>query len=178
MAPSSVGKPLVMTSPPPNHFEEEFRREMLMTPPVASPMLAGIPPVTTCTSSMADFGRALDPRTLIPSMYTHVDDGRAPRMEMPPPVPAVLAPATVVAMDAAERPGILSMSSRVMVPPDAPPSLSINGTVYSTTSASSIMTPAESSAFTNWILFAVILTPVIFWLWYPTKLTSTSYVPG
>ena len=82
-------------------------------------------------------------------------------MEMPPPVPAVLAPATVVAIEAAERPGILSMSSRVTVPPDAPPSLSINGTVYSTTSASSIITPAESSAFTKEILFAVIFTPVI-----------------
>ena len=99
-------------------------------------------------------------------------------MEMPPPVPAVLAPATVVAIEAAERPGILSMSSRVTVPPDAPPSLSINGTVYSTTSASSIITPAESSAFTKEILFAVIFTPVILRLWYPTKLKSTSYVPG
>ena len=99
-------------------------------------------------------------------------------MEMPPSVPAVLAPATVVAMAFAERPGILSMSSRVTVLPDAPPSLSINGTVYSTTSASSIITPADRSLLTNWILFAAILTPVIFRDWYPTKLNNTSYVPG
>ena len=36
------------------------------------------------------------------------------------------------------------------------------------------MTPAPSSALTNWILLAVILTPVTFFDWYPTKLKSTS----
>ena len=51
---------------PPQTMADEL--EMLMTPPVASPMLARIPPVTTCTSSVADFGRALEPRTLMPSM--------------------------------------------------------------------------------------------------------------
>ena len=86
-------------------------------------------------------------------------------MLTPPPVPAVLAPATVWAMLVAERPGSLSMSSRLTVPPEAPPSLSIKGTEYSTTSASSIITPAPSSLFTNWILLAVILTPVTFLDW-------------
>ena len=76
---------------------------------------------------------------------------------MPPPVPAVLAPATVVAIEAAEHLASCRCP-RVTVPPDAPPSLSISGTVYSMTSASSIITPAESSAFTKEILFAVIFT--------------------
>ena len=58
----------MITSPPPNHLRLEFLKEMLITPPVASPMLAGMPPVTTCTSSMADLGRAEEPRTLMPSM--------------------------------------------------------------------------------------------------------------
>ena len=65
---SPMGRPELMTSAPPNHLELEFLKEMLMTPPVTSPMLAGIPPVITLTSSIALFGRALDPRTLTPSM--------------------------------------------------------------------------------------------------------------
>ena len=99
-------------------------------------------------------------------------------METPPPVPVVPTPATVVATARASRPGSFSMSSRVTVPPDAPPSRSISGTVYSTTSASSIITPAPSVALTNWILFAVTLTPVTFFGVYPTKLKRTSYEPG
>ena len=63
-----MGRPELMTSAPPNHLELEFRREMLITPPVTSPMLAGMPPVITLTSSMALFGRALEPRTFTPSM--------------------------------------------------------------------------------------------------------------
>ena len=54
----------------------------------------------------------------------------------------------------------------------------MSGTVYSMTSASSIITPAPSVALTNWILLAVTFTPVTLLGVYPTKLNRASYVPG
>ena len=138
-----------MASRPPVYLEDAERREMLITPPVASPMFAGIPPVITETSSIADFGSEVEPRTFIPSMYTQVDPVRAPRIEIPPPVPAELTPATVCAKPSASRLGIFSNSSRVTVPPEAPPSLSISGTRYSLISTVLISTPGLNSAFAN-----------------------------
>ena len=81
-------------------------------------------------------------------------------------------------MAPAERPGILSISSRVTVPPEAPPSLSMSGSLYSTTTASASSRPAPSLASRKAILFEVTFTPVNFLGVYPTNVNSISYEPG
>ena len=45
------------------------------------------------------------------------------------PLASDCTPPTVLAIEPADLPGILAKSSRVTVPPEAPPSLSIKGTL-------------------------------------------------
>ena len=54
---------------------------------------------------------------------------RVPRTEIAPEPSLTLTPPTVPATAVAERAGKRAMSSRVTVAPDAPPSLSMSGTL-------------------------------------------------